>query len=249
VDQGDLAAGGSVLAPPRRWLTPSRTLLLTLGAVVAGIALSLLLGSSPAHAADGDGGGPGAGLGPLATATSSVATATSSVTGSTGHAVTAAITTALDQGIPFVKHSVDAAGVAVAATVPAAAPAVTPVVTTVDAALNLVQQLTAPARDALFPITNEAAAAQHWSGPGASARMTPAPASRSATGGMAAAQRSPGTDGMLPAPILTSSSGAPLAALGVVLGILALALIAGRRRLDDDALPSSPVYETDTSPA
>lgn len=58
-----------------------------------------------------------------------------------------------------------------------------------------------------------------------------------------------GSDGMLPGPVLTGGAGSPTAALGLVLGVFALVLLAARRRWHDDALPASPAYETDTSPA
>jgi len=54
---------------------------------------------------------------------------------------------------------------------------------------------------------------------------------------------------MTPGPVLTSASGSPAATPGLVLGILALVLLGARRRWHDDALPASPSFETDTSPA
>jgi len=250
VDQGDPAGDVVALAPSRGWLTPTRAVLLTLGAVLGGVALSLLIGSSPAHAAEGDGSGPGAPSDPLVSATSSL-------TGAVGNTVTAAVSTAsatLDASIPVVQHSVDAVGHSVASRLPVTAPLVAPVVASVDTTLAAVQQLVAPtlhglpAVPALLAVEGGAAATQHGMtalGPQAASGSSPA---GSAVDALAPVQNG-GSDGMLPGPVLTGGSGSPTAALGLVLGAFALVLLAARRRWHDDALPASPAYETDTSPA
>jgi len=244
VDQGDLEIDGSV-APARSRLTPARALLLALGAVIAGVALSLLIDSSPAHAADGDGAGPGAALSPLVSATSSV----TSASGSVRHGVAATFAAALDQGVPLVQRAVDTAGKSVTSTVPISAPLVAPVLSSVDATFTAARRLAAPAVGTLLQLANSAAVHDQW-------RAAPAlthPASTSQTGpavaGIANAARGSVTDGTAPDPVLTSATGSPLTTLGVVFGVIALLLLAVRRRLDDDALPVSPVFDTDTSPA
>ncbi len=231
MDQGILATEGSVLAPVSvspRWLTPLRAVLLMLGAVLCGVALSLILGSSPAHAAEGDGDGSGTGQ---------------SLLGS----VTGVVTSTVDTTVPLVQHTVTAVGGSVVATVPPAAPIVTPVVTTVSTTLTAVQQLVAPVAHTVLPLADAAATPIRTLALDASAVSAAV-----AVQGSAGATVEPigsGSDGTQPDPILTSSAGAPLAALGVLLAVFALVLLAGRRRLDDDALPASPAFETDTSPA
>ena len=250
MDQGDLTGDAGALAPSRGWLTPTRALLLTVGAAVAGVALSLLMGSSPAHAAEGDGIGPGPLAGPLVTATSSV-------TGAVGTSVTGAISTVsttLDAGIPVVQTSVDAVGASVAARVPGTAPVIAPVVASIDATLQAVRQVVAPTRHVLptvaglLPVANGAAAAQLWTpsaGSGQSASGSPAAPPLGAPG----SQNSGRSDGIPPGSVLTSAPGSAAAALGLLLGAIALVLLGARRRWHDDALPPSPAFETDTSPA
>ena len=222
MDQGNLAMEGGAVAPSHNWLTPLRGALLVVGAVLGGVALSLILGSSPAHAADGD--GSGSDPGPLGSVTS-VATTT---VGST-----------IDQAVPVLQRSVRAT----------VQPLVTPVVATVESTLTAVHQLVGPAVDSALPFAQQIPAAPNQV-PASSASTTsgaPAPSGQAARA-LPALQGS-GSDGSLPSPILTSSTTAPAAALGVLLALFALVLLAARRRLDDDALPASPTFETDTSPA
>jgi hypothetical protein len=251
VDQGDLTGDAGALAPSRSWLTPTRALLLTVGAAVAGVALSLLMGSSPAHAAEGDGIGPGPLAGPLVTATSSV-------TGAVGTSVTGTISTVsttLDVGIPVVQKSVDAAGASVAAHVPATAPVVAPVVASVDATLQAVRQAFAPTRPVLpavpylIPGANDAAAAQLWTPSAGSGQLASGSPAASSLGGALGWQNSGQSDGVPPGSVLTSVSGSAAATLGLLLGAVALVLLGARRRWHDDALPPSPAFEKDTSPA
>ena len=157
MDQGDLEIDGSV-APARSRLTPARALLLALGAVIAGVALSLLIDSSPAHAADGDGAGPGAALSPLVSATSSV----TSASGSVRHGVAATFAAALDQGVPLVQRAVDTAGKSVTSTVPISAPLVAPVLSSVDATFTAARRLAAPAVGTLLQLANSAAVHDQW---------------------------------------------------------------------------------------
>jgi hypothetical protein len=236
-------------------LTPARALLLTLGAVLGGVALSLLMSSSPAHAAEGDETGPGALTGPLVTATGSV---TSSVTGAVGGSVSGAVSAVsrtVDASIPLVQHSVDAAGQSVAKQVPVAAPLVSPVVTSLDAVLEAVQHVVAPTVDrlpavpGLLAVSQGEAATQLWTSRAGPVPMASGSPAASLPGGMSAAQNSGGPDGMTPGPVLTSATGSPAATPGLVLGALALVLLVARRRWRDDALPPSPAFETDTSPA
>jgi len=230
-----------------------------MGAVLGGVALSLLMSSSPAHAAEGDDPGPGALTGPLVTATASV---TNSVTGAVSHSVAGAVSAVsrtVDAGVPVVRHSVDAAGQTVTTHVPAAAPLVSPVVTSVDNVLAAVQHAVAPPADGLpavpqlLPLGRGAAAAQQWTphaGSGQMASGSPAASSPGSSAvGAAAAENGGGADGMLPGTVLSSASGSPTAALGLVLGAFAIVLLVARRRWRHDALPASPSFETDTSPA
>ena len=235
MDQGDLATEGLAVARSAGWMTPLRAALLMVGAVLCGVALSLIL-SSPAHAADGDGSGPD--VGPVGSVTS-IATTT--------------VTSTIDRTIPAVQRTVDASEQSLVTTVPAAQPLVTPLVTpvvaAVDTALTVVQQLAAPAVDSLLPFAQHLVATPNWApAPVASVQLVPGAPSGHAAGALRAAQNGTGSI-PLPDPILTSSSAAPAAALGVLLALFALVLLAARRRLADDALPASPTFETDTSPA
>ena len=221
---------GPAIVPSRGWMTPLRAALLMVGAVLGGVALSLIL-SSPAHAADGDGSGPD--LGPV---------------GSVTNIATSTVTSTIDRTIPALQRTVDATDESLIATVPAAQPLVTPVVATVHTALTAVQQLAVPAVDSLLPFAQHLVATPIWAPASvASVQLVPGAPSGHAVGALPAQN---GTGSVpLPDPILTSSSGAPAAALGVLLALFALALLAARRRLADDALPASPTFETDTSPA
>jgi hypothetical protein len=245
VDQGDLEVDGSV-APSRGRLTPARALLLALGAVIAGVALSLLIDSSPAHAADGDGAGSGAALSPLVSATSSV---TGSASASVRDGVAVTLAAALDQGVPLVQRTVDAAGESVSSTVPISAPLVAPVISSVDATFTAARRLAAPAVGALLQLANSAAMHDQWRPSPALTHPASAAQTGSAVAGIANAARGSVTDGTAPDPVLTSATGSPLTTLWVVSVAIALLLLAARRRLDDDALPVSPVFDTDTSPA
>src|SRR4051812_34534224 len=229
-----------------------------MGAVLGGVALSLLMSSSPAHAAEGDDPGPGALTGPLVTATASV---TNSVTGAVSHSVAGAVSAVsrtVDAGVPVVRHSVDAAAQTVTTHVPAAAPLVSPVVTSVDNVLAAVQHVVAPPADGLpaapqlLPLGRGAAAAQQWTphaGSGQMASGSPAASSTGSSAVGAAAENGGGADGMLPGTVLSSASGSTAAALGLVLGAFGIVLLVARRRWRHDALPASPSFETDTSPA
>ena len=213
---------GLAVAPSHGWMSPLRATLLVMGAVLGGVALSLILGSSPAHAADGDGSGPD--VGPVGSVTS-IATTT--------------VTSTIDQTLPLVQHTVHAT----------AEPLVTPVVLTIESTVTAVHQLVAPALDTVLPFAQHLVATPNWApAPVASVQLVPGAPSGHAAGALRAAQNGTGSI-PLPDPILTSSSAAPTAALGVLLALFALVLLAARRRLADDALPASPTFETDTSPA
>ena len=234
MDQGNLATEGMAVAPSRYRMTPLRAALLVVGAALGGVALSLILGSSPAHAADGDGSGSGTDQGPLGSATSIATTSVSST---------------LDRTIATAQRTVRAAGASTIATLPAAEPLVTPVVMTVESTLTVVHQLVGPAVDSVLPLAQHVVVPPNRAPASfASVQLVPGAPSGKVAGALPAAQPS-GSDGSLPSPILTSSSGAPAAALGVLLALFALVLLAARRRLADDALPASPTFETDTSPA
>lgn len=245
MDQGDLEVDGSV-APARSRLTPARALLLALGAVIAGVALSLLIDSSPAHAADGDGAGSGGALSPLVSVTSS---ATGSASASVRHGVAATFAAALDQGVPLVQRAVDTAGESVTSTVPISAPLVAPVISSVDATFTAARRLAAPAVGTLLQLANSAAVHDQWLPSPALTHPASAAQTGSAVAGIAGGPSGSAADGTAPDPLLTSATGSPLTTLGVVFGVIALLLLAVRRRLDDDALPVSPVFDTDTSPA
>ena len=234
MDQGNPALEGFAVAPSRGWLTPLRAALLLVGAVLGGVALSLLLGTSSAQAATQDGDGSGASQNPLGSVTS---------------AVTTTVASTVDQTIPAVQSAVHITESSLVSTIPVAEPLVTPVATTVDTALAVVQQLTAPAVDSVLPFAQHMVAAPNWAaGPAATAQSAAGASTGHVVGALPAAQNGAGS-GSLPDPILTSSSAAPAAALGVLITLIALVLLAARRRLDDDALPASPTFETDTSPA
>jgi hypothetical protein len=221
VDQGNLSMEGVTVAASRGWMTPLRAALLMVGAVLGGVALSLVLGSSPAHAADGDGSGPD--LAPLGSVTSVVTTTVSTI----------------HQTVPAVQRSVSAT----------AQPVVTPAVASVGTALTTIHQLVAPVVDTVLPLAQHIVAAPDWTrASSAPAHLIPGGPRGTVAGALPMAQNGAGS-GSLPDPILTSSPGAPPAALGVLLTLSALVLLAARRRFDDDALPASPTFETDTSPA
>ena len=232
MDQGSLATEGRVVAPARGRMTSLRAALLVVGATLGGVALSLILGSSPAHAADGDGSGSGTDQGQFGSSTSIVAT-----------------TVSFDRTIATAQRTVRTAGASTIAALPAAEPLVTPVIVTVESTLTVVHQLVGPAVDSVLPLGQHFVATPNRApAPFASVQMVPGAPSGQVAGALPAVQRS-GSDGALPSPILTSSTGAPVAALGVLLALFALVLLAARQRLDGDALPASPTFETDTSPA
>jgi hypothetical protein len=215
-------------------MTSLRAALLVVGATLGGVALSLILGSSPAHAADGDGSGSGTEQGQFGSATSIVATTVRST---------------LDRTIATAQRTVRTAGASTIAALPAAEPLVTPVIVTVASTLTVVHQLVRPAVDSVLPLGQHFVATPNRApAPFASVQMVPGAPSGKVAGALPAVQRS-GSDGALPSPILTSSTGGPVAALGVLLALFALVLLAARQRLDGDALPASPTFETDTSPA
>jgi hypothetical protein len=225
---------GSALTPSRGRLTPLRATLLLLGAVLGGVVLSLILGSSAAHAADGDGNGSGSGESPLGSLTS---------------VVSATVITTVDQSMPIVQYTERIAGDSVATTIPAAGPVVSPVVAAVDATVTAVRQLGVPAVHGLLLFTNGMAAPNQALAVAPTAPVIPSPAPQTARSVVSTSLNGFGLDGMSPGSILTSGTGAPAGALGVLLALVALVLMAARRRLDDDALPASPVFDTDTSPA
>lgn len=252
MDQGDLPQDAGALAPAGTWLTPARALILTLGAVLGGVALSLLIGSSAAHAAEGDGSGPGTPPpGPIVTATSSLS---GSLATSVTHAG-AALSATVAASIPLVQHSVGAAGEAVSTHAPVTAPVVAPVVASVDATLSAVQQVvtstvsTASALPTLLPIADLANVARQGAAPAQHGQASSGPPTGSAIGGVLAAQNGAGSDGALPGPVLTSAAASPAATLALVLGVVALVLLGARRRWHDEAPPASPAFELDTSPA
>lgn len=238
MDQGDPVGDVGALAPSQPWMTPLRALLILLAAVLGGVALSVILGSSPAHAADGVGGGSDTPVG-------SVATVTRSLVGTASRAI--------DAGIPLVQHSVGAAGDSVATHVPVSAPIVAPITASVEATLAVVQQVVAPTIRPVPAIASLllAAPAEHAaaSAVGGTALLTAAASANSAVGTLAAPQNGTGSDGALPGPVLTGASGSPAAALGVVVGALTLTLLGARRRGHDETPPASPTFELDTSPA
>ena len=247
MDQGEQVGDIGAFAPSRPSMTPLRALLVMLGAVLGGVALSVIMGSSPAHAAEGAGVGPDIPPGPVATATSSlVGTLDGSVTGAVS-----TVSTAVDASIPLVQRSVGAAGDSVATHVPVAAPIVAPITATIETTLSGVQQLVAPL-DPLVAIPGRLLAApveQAATATAGTALLTTATPANSAVGTIPARPNGAGSDGALPGPVLTGASGSPAAAFGLVLGALALALLGARRRQHDEALPPSPAFDLDTSPA
>jgi len=250
VDQGEPT---DVVAPSRGWLSPARALLLLLGAVLGGVLLSLALGSSPAHATDGDGTSPGAS--PLTAATQSVGRAVVSVSTVAATSVPAVERTAEHA----IQHTMDASAAAVVAAVPPTAPVIAPAVASIESTLastlsataRALQQLTVPAVSTLDPF-GIAVAAPYAAAAGASPHPSSAGADQSGIAPAAArpdAQTGSGADGALPSSLLSSSTSTPSAAVGVLLAAVALVLLAARRRILQNALPASPVFDTDTSPA
>jgi hypothetical protein len=238
----------SSLTSSRGWLTPLRATLLLLGAVLGGVVLSLILGSSPAHAADGDGNSNGSATG-------------ESPLGSLTSVVSATITSTVDPSIPNIQHTVRVAGDSVATTITAGAPVVRPVVSpvvatvvstvdsTVAATVTAVRQLGLPAVHGLLSFPNVLAAPNQALIRASTTPVIPSSAPQTASSVVSTPLNGFGSDGMSPGSILTSATGAPAAALGVLVALVALVLMAARRRLDDDALPASPIFDTDTSPA
>lgn len=236
------------LAPSPPWMTPLRALLIMMSAVLGGVALSVILGSAPAHAAEGTGSGPDIPPSPVATVTSSLlGTVDRSVAGTVS-----TVSTAAGAGIPLVQHSVGAVEDSVATHVPVAAPIVAPITASVEAALGVVKQVVAPLDPlATFPgellatpIENAAATAT-----AGIALLTVALPAYSAVGSLTASPRSGGSDGVLPGPVLTGAPGSSAAGFGLVLGAFALSLLGARRRQHDETLPASPAFDVDTSPA
>lgn len=245
MDQGNPADAGDMLAlPPRAWLTPLRTALLVLGAVLGAVVLSLLLGASPARAAENPGpddpGAPVAGELPL-------------------RVLTPAVASVAHQAVPRAQHALELAGGTLVSAVPVAAPAVTPVVTGLDAALALAHDSVAPVVDgALLLVSRDPASlvggAALFSMPALVAEsasvLAPVLATPSTGGPGAATGAFGGAEPGAPSPLLTSSSAAGAAALCILfLALIAPALSGSRTRRRDDALPASPVFDTDTSPA
>ena len=248
MDQGELVGTVGAFAPSPPWMTPVRALLIMLSAVLGGIALSVILGSSPAHAAEGTGVGPDIPPDPVATVTNSLlGTVDRSVTGTAS-----TVSTAVSAGIPLVQHSVGAGGDSVATHVPVAAPIVAPITASVEAALGVVKQVVAPLDPlAAFPgrllaTPVEQAAATASAG---ITLLTVALPANSAVGSLPASPRGVGSDGALPGPVLTGAPGSPAAAFGLVVGAIALSLLGARRRQHDETLPASPAVDLDTSPA
>jgi len=252
VDQGELVGDAGALTPSRPSMTPLRALLVLLGAVLGGVALSVILGSSPAHAAEGTGDWPDIPPGPVATATSSlVGTVDRPVSGAVSTVSGALGSTGVGASIPLVQHSVGAAGDSVATHVPVGAPIVAPITAVIETTLSGVQQVVGPldpvvavpGRLLMAPVEHAAATTA------GTALLTAAVTANSAVGAIPARQNGAGSDGALPGPVLTGASGSPAAAFGLVLGALALALLGARRRGHDEALPASPTFDLDTSPA
>ncbi len=241
-EQAVIGLTGEGLADARPFVTPVRAALFVLGAILGGFALSLILGTAPAHAADGDGApAPDGGL--LGTVTSMVTPTTTTPTPAT---TVAAATTVIRAAAPQLQPAVHKTGDTVAVVVALTAPVVRPIVTTVSTTLSVVQQSAAPLHAVLWtaPAASDGAAIRAGSVDVIAA---------GAASGTASATVSPVSSGdgrgTLPSPIPASSTGAPVAALGALFLALALVLLAARRRIADDALPPSPVFETDTSPA
>ena len=261
IDPRDMVAAdgvAAVVAPTRPVPTPLRAALLVVGTIVGGVALSLILGTSPAHAADGDGAADPGGLfgddtslvPTVTTATSETATQVASTAASTLDTTVASTVTVVPTAVvPPVQALVQTTGDTVVLVVPITAPVVYPVLAALTGQLTAATGLVDPVHKVLWT-----AAAATDAPHGLVALATKASAIvADAASGTAAPLPSPGlrggADGTLPVPLLTSSGGGPAAVLGPVLLILALALLVARRRLDDDMLPPSPVFETDTSPA
>jgi len=109
--------------------------------------------------------------------------------------------------------------------------------------IDLSENHAAKLREVLAPYAAAAGASPHPSSAGADqSGIAPAAARPDA-------QTGSGADGALPSSLLSSSTSTPSAAVGVLLAAVALVLLAARRRILQNALPASPVFDTDTSPA
>jgi hypothetical protein len=208
-----------------------------MGAVLGGAALSLLLGASPAHAAED----PGGGQGPLAPAVSDVSTAARAASTTAGMAI--------DHAMPVTQRALHGADRSLIGAAPATARLVAPVLSGVGATLAAVDRAIVPTVDPLLRSLRTATAvagnALMASTESMSVDSHPAPAARSALTTVAG-----GPNEETPDPLLTSGGSAGAGALGVLLlTVLALATPGGRVRGRDDGLPASPFFETDTSPA
>lgn len=235
MDQGNQALERRVFAPST--MSPMRAVLLLLGAVLGGVVLSLLLSASPAQAAEGN--GSGSGLDDSLGSVSGVAVA-----------AIAPLSSAGDEIAPLVHHVVHATANSGIAIVPAAAPVVAPLAVAVDAALTATADLVAPltGKPIVGPqhVAPPLPRADSWLAPSAGGQPgvdlpTIADQGLGTPGG--------DTTGSAPSPILSAGSAAPAAVLAVLPTIIGVALPGSRRHLDDDALPASPTFETDTSPA
>ncbi|MES1212681.1 MAG: hypothetical protein ABUT11_03950 [Leifsonia sp.] len=238
MDQGNpVSEGDAVAVPGRARLTPLRAALLLMGAVFGGVALSLILGSSPAHAAED----PGAGQSPVAPVVSEVATST--------HTTSTAAGTAIGEAVPDAQRVVHGLGGSFVSAAPAAAPLVAPVLSGVDAAIGAVDRMIVPTVDQVLRralVTPGRIAADAL----ASSGRMPGAALPATAMGTVLMPGAGGPDATIPTPLLTSTASAGAGALGVMLmTLLSLAMLGGRVRRRDDALPASPAFDTDTSPA
>jgi len=256
VDQGELRDG--IIAPSRGWLSPARALLLLLGAVLGGVLLSLALGASPAHAADGD--GTSSGSSPMTAAAQSVSRAVVVTVSATTGAGIPAVERTVGRGAEHaIQLTMDSSAATIDAAVPAATPVIAPAVASVESTLagalsataRVLQQLAAPVAGALDPVDVAVDASRATA---AAATLHPSSAGAGQSGILPTAvrpdaQAGSGTDGALPDLLVSAGSSAPSAAVDVLVVAVALVLLAARRRILQNALPASPVFDTDTSPA
>lgn len=247
MDQGDSAIERTAV------VTPLRALLLVVAAVIVGLGLSVLFGSAPAQASEGDGGG----VGDLTSG--SPITSVSTVLDRTAAATTSLVSEAAAPVItptiaPLAKPVVATVVPAVASAIaPISAPVSNVILTTVSAVdgvlgtgLSVVASPSVPAAvadAAVAPLTRVGTAATPLA-----ASVTRAAAPLPLVAPIAPVSS---TDGTSPTGAVLTSGSTVGAAAAMLSGFLLLgaALRAARRRAGDDALPSSPVFETDTSPA
>ena len=236
-------------------LSPLRATMLTLAAVIVGVGLSLFLGSSSAHAAENDGSGDGS-AGPLGSSTivdETLLHATDTLSPVTAPIAGPVVATVISPVVaPVLAAIVEPLAPVVA---PIVAPILAPVNSIVTTALDSIDQLLGSTvvgpvlrLVSTVPLAAGAAITGVLATSGLAAAAPVAAVGESGGILLDAVGQAPSSGGPTGA-VLTSAPSPAAGVLAMLFVLLTIALLGARRRTHDDALPSSPVFETDTSPA